>query len=340
MGRRYAIVGFGCAGYHALEALRQSDSQAEIHVWSELDEPPANPMLTTYYAAGRLPYEALFPFGTLDDITRQFAPVLHTGAAVTALDAANRTLTDASGTVHSYDAILPGSDEITTVWTENLTHDARGTSYQLRAHNLYEATYDADGNITKMEFKEDNNAYNTDTYENDGYGMLTVTANTAQEFIESGTRTLRFPDAEDNNRYILLAPDCLFFVNGMDDENGDYELYGSMSAALTALGTNADGEHLSHLQVLPSQPAEILDDQGLHLTVLDHLHDFLPRGPVEVGPGVSVVRQEQGVLKSIVCRVLLQKQLLVVDGVGLPLPLVLLTEPAIEDIIFLACHIL
>ena len=69
----------------------------------------------------------------------------------------------------------------------------------------------------------------------------------------------------------------------------------------------------SHLQVLPSQPAEILDDQGLHLTVLDHLHDFLPRGPVEVGPGVSVVRQEQGVLKSIVCRVLLQKQLLESD---------------------------
>ena len=60
---------------------------------------------------------------------------------------------------------------------------------------------------------------------------------------------------------------------------------------------------------------------------------------IKVGPGVSVVRQEQGVLKSIVCRVLLQKQLLVVDGVGLPLPLVLLTEPAIEDIIFLACHI-
>lgn len=67
---------------------------------------------------------------------------------------------------------------------------------------------------------------------------------------------------------------------------------------------------LSHLQVLPSQPAEILDDQGLHLTALDHLHDFFPSGPVEVGPGVSVVRQEQGVLKSIVCRVLLQKQLL------------------------------
>lgn len=55
MGKRYAIVGFGCAGYHGLEALRQSDPGSEIHVFSELDQPPANPMLTTYYAAGRLP---------------------------------------------------------------------------------------------------------------------------------------------------------------------------------------------------------------------------------------------------------------------------------------------
>ena len=63
----------------------------------------------------------------------------------------------------------------------------------------------------------------------------------------------------------------------------------------------------SHLQVLPTQAAEILNDQGLHLAALDHLHDLLPCGPVEVGAGVSVVGQEQGVLKSIVCGVLLQK---------------------------------
>lgn len=82
MGRRYAIVGFGCAGYHALEALRQSDSQGEIHVFSELDQPPANPMLTTYYAAGRLPYEALFPFGTLEEVEAKLLPVLHMDAPV------------------------------------------------------------------------------------------------------------------------------------------------------------------------------------------------------------------------------------------------------------------
>lgn len=91
--KRYAIVGFGCAGYQALTALRESDPGAEIHVFSDLAEPPANPMLTTYYAAGRLPYEALFPFGSLDEISRRCDPVLHMGEAVTALDARERTLT-------------------------------------------------------------------------------------------------------------------------------------------------------------------------------------------------------------------------------------------------------
>lgn len=111
--KRYAIVGFGCAGYHALSALRESDHEAEIHVFSDLDQPPANPMLTTYYAAGRLPYEALFPFGTLEDIRRRFSPVLHSGVAVTGLDAAARALTWEGGQA-SFDAILlsTGADPV------------------------------------------------------------------------------------------------------------------------------------------------------------------------------------------------------------------------------------
>ena len=106
MGRRYAIVGFGCAGYHALEALRQSDSQGEIHVFSELDQPPANPMLTTYYAAGRLPYEALFPFGTLEEVERKFSPVLHMDAPVAALEKDERALTLSTGERMAFDAVL------------------------------------------------------------------------------------------------------------------------------------------------------------------------------------------------------------------------------------------
>ncbi len=106
MNKRYAIVGFGCAGYQALSALRESACDAEIHVFSDLDQPPANPMLTTYYAAGRLPYEALFPFGTLDDIRRRCAPILHTGVSVTALDPEERTLTCGGTAFGPFDGIL------------------------------------------------------------------------------------------------------------------------------------------------------------------------------------------------------------------------------------------
>ena len=156
-----------------------------------------------------------------------------------------------SVTYYGYDAILPGSDEITRVWTKNLTTafddpngDGIGNYVQMAAHNLYEATYDADGNITEMDLKYDTATFNTDAYETNGYGMLTINAgNPDQAFIENGTRTLRFPNAANNDRYVLLAPDCLFFVNGQDDGDNDYDVYSSMSAALTALGTNAAGEH-------------------------------------------------------------------------------------------------
>lgn len=114
MSKRYAIVGFGCAGYHALTALRESDLDAEIHVYSDSAEPPANPMLTTYYAAGRLPYEGLFPFGSLEDILRRLSPVLHTGVTVTALDKETRTLTCSDGSKATFDAILlaTGADPV------------------------------------------------------------------------------------------------------------------------------------------------------------------------------------------------------------------------------------
>lgn len=106
MLKRYAIVGFGCAGYQALTALRESDMDAEIHVFSDLADPPANPMLTTYYAAGRLPFEALFPFGSLEQIQGRFNPLLHMESPVTSLDAEARILTCGSESFGPFDGIL------------------------------------------------------------------------------------------------------------------------------------------------------------------------------------------------------------------------------------------
>ena len=114
MSKRYAIIGFGCAGYQALTALRESDMEAEIHIFSDLGEPPANPMLTTYYAAGRLPYEALFPFGSLEDIERRYSPVLHMDTPVTAMDAGARTIRCGEEAFGPFDGILlaTGADPV------------------------------------------------------------------------------------------------------------------------------------------------------------------------------------------------------------------------------------
>ncbi|MCD7908434.1 MAG: NAD(P)/FAD-dependent oxidoreductase [Clostridium sp.] len=68
---RYAIVGFGCAGYHCAEQIRKLDPKGDITVFSGHGDSPYNPMLTTYYAGRLLPREGLFPFGTLSEISRR-----------------------------------------------------------------------------------------------------------------------------------------------------------------------------------------------------------------------------------------------------------------------------
>lgn len=103
---RFAIIGFGCAGYHALRAIREAGSSAHVDVYSDTCMPPYNPMLTTYYTAGRLPYEGLFPFGTLDDITQQYQAELLTGTRVAAVDAAAKTVRTTGGETREYDKIL------------------------------------------------------------------------------------------------------------------------------------------------------------------------------------------------------------------------------------------
>lgn len=102
----YAIIGFGCAGYHALTAIREADKDGTIDVYSEHPDPPYNPMLTTYYASGRLSYEGLFPFGDLKSIACTYDANIFSGARVAALDSSSRTLVLEDGTRKSYDKVL------------------------------------------------------------------------------------------------------------------------------------------------------------------------------------------------------------------------------------------
>lgn len=104
-----AIIGFGCAGYHAAKALRARRPEEEIHVYSDTGEGPANPMLTTYYASGRIPREGLFPFGGREEAVGELGIRLFDSTPVTKLRAAERTVELADGTKRQYDDIVIAS---------------------------------------------------------------------------------------------------------------------------------------------------------------------------------------------------------------------------------------
>lgn len=102
----FAIVGFGCAGYHALEEIRKSGCDAEIDIYSDTDMPPYNPMLTTYYVAGKLPYEGMFPFGTMDEIVARYKAHFITETRVTYIRASEKAIVTENGEERVYDKIL------------------------------------------------------------------------------------------------------------------------------------------------------------------------------------------------------------------------------------------
>ncbi|MCD8221738.1 MAG: FAD-dependent oxidoreductase [Clostridiales bacterium] len=102
----YAIIGFGCAGYHALTAIRDADTESTIDIYSEHPDPPYNPMLTTYYASNRLRYEGMFPFGNSEDIAFTFKANVFSNTRVTGLNAADREITLEDGTRRRYDGIV------------------------------------------------------------------------------------------------------------------------------------------------------------------------------------------------------------------------------------------
>jgi len=103
---RFAIIGFGCAGYQALAAIRGAGCDAEVDIYSDTALPPYNPMLTTYYAAGKLPYEGLFPFGSLEEIRDRYQARLITETRVKQVKAKEKQVVTGDGREISYDKIL------------------------------------------------------------------------------------------------------------------------------------------------------------------------------------------------------------------------------------------
>ncbi len=103
---KFAIIGFGGAGYNAAKEIRRLDPSAMIDVYSDTDIGPYNPMLTTYYVKGAIPYEALFPFGDLETIRKELNLNFHANTPVSKIVPESRTLRFADGGEAEYDKIL------------------------------------------------------------------------------------------------------------------------------------------------------------------------------------------------------------------------------------------
>lgn len=110
---KIAVIGFGRAGYEAAKAVRQADPNAEIHVYNKDGEATGNPMLTSYFAEKRIDEQGLYPFGPLDEITRELSLVMHS-APVEHLFCDTRTVR-CGGTENAYDRVILATGAVPVV---------------------------------------------------------------------------------------------------------------------------------------------------------------------------------------------------------------------------------
>ena len=104
--KKFAIIGFGGAGCSAAKEIRRLDKTAEIHIYSDTDTGPYNPMLTTYYVKGAIPYEGMFPFGPLEKLVDELGLQVHCQLPVTGIDPEEKKLTFSDGSSDVFDEIL------------------------------------------------------------------------------------------------------------------------------------------------------------------------------------------------------------------------------------------
>ncbi|NLY70420.1 MAG: NAD(P)/FAD-dependent oxidoreductase, partial [Clostridiales bacterium] len=103
------LIGNGAASMEAIIGLRESNFQGQIHLISDSIWPSYNPMLTTYYVAGKIDFEDMFPFGYSMDFYTKYGVNVYFGSKVVELDAENKTIKSAAGQVWNYDKCLVAS---------------------------------------------------------------------------------------------------------------------------------------------------------------------------------------------------------------------------------------
>ena len=105
MKHRTAVVGFGCAGYHAVKSMREEGYTGEIDVYTDTEWAPANPMLTTYYIYGKLKKEGTLPFGPIRKLAEKYQFSIVTENVEKVLSEEKEVLL-ADGQKNRYDQIL------------------------------------------------------------------------------------------------------------------------------------------------------------------------------------------------------------------------------------------
>ncbi len=103
-----AMIGSGCASAECIMVLRKNGYRGEIHLFTDSKWPIYNPMLTTYYAAGKITFDQLFPYGK-EDFFNKYKVHVHPDSPVVAMDHEEKTITNEDGLQLKYDKCLIAS---------------------------------------------------------------------------------------------------------------------------------------------------------------------------------------------------------------------------------------
>ena len=95
------IIGSGGAAVESVMALRAGGYDSEIHLFTDSTFPPLNPTLLTYFIAGKIGFEELFPFS--GDLFEKLGVTLHSSSKVMKLDAIGKTVENFAGVKMDYD---------------------------------------------------------------------------------------------------------------------------------------------------------------------------------------------------------------------------------------------
>jgi NAD(P)H-nitrite reductase large subunit len=100
------IVGNGGAGAECIKALRESGYNGKIHLFADSRWPISNPMLTTYYVAGKIGFDGLFPYGAGQKFYLKYGVKVYAESPVVALDAKQKVVWAKSGLELKYNKCL------------------------------------------------------------------------------------------------------------------------------------------------------------------------------------------------------------------------------------------